>query len=157
MSGATEARGFRPLSRVVATVTLAAPVARDLRAAAPQADEECGGLVGRVDRRVLTVMALVPCTNADRGDAFALSLRELFGRHRPRGADLVGLYHTHPRGEPVLSALDRHYLAVFPWVWLLVGRPVAPGADPAFAAFVWRDGSAAGLPVTVAGRSAAVA
>jgi proteasome lid subunit RPN8/RPN11 len=83
------------------------------QAAAALPAECCGLLLGRsVNREMVRVDAVVPCANlaADRSHRFTISPQaflDAYRRARRRGDQVVGTYHSHPRGAAVPSALDR--------------------------------------------------
>ncbi|HEX6971675.1 MAG TPA: M67 family metallopeptidase [Limnochordia bacterium] len=70
-------------------------------------EEGCGLLSGRGER----VTSVLPATNAAAAprEAFALAPAEqlrLFREIARRGEELVGIFHSHPRSEPVPSRRD---------------------------------------------------
>lgn len=138
-------RGFVPVPGTVREVRLTARVRRELGAAAQGPYERCGGLLGDVRARSLTVTGILPCRNEDASaDAFSLSLPELFQMRAHGGSpgELVGLYHGHPAGGTALSPLDIHYLSLYPWLWLIAAAPAASEGRPQLAPYIMREGTA---------------
>ena len=109
---------------VVGPVVLDA-VREAARAAAPQ--EACGLLLGRHESTRVVLSACVPSQNiaADPIRRFevnpAVRLR-VQRETRDGGEAMVGLYHSHPAGTAVPSAMDRECLYEPGLVWLIAGR-----------------------------------
>jgi desampylase len=102
-------------------------------AAATAPDECCGLLLGQVGR----IEAAVPAANlaADRARRFEIDPAALFAAHkaaREGGPELIGYYHSHPRGPAGPSAEDRAQAPGDGRVWAIVA-----GATVRF----WRDTS----------------
>ncbi len=75
-------------------------------AAAPA--ECCGLLIGRDQGRARVVLGFEPVANAEP-DAYHVPAGRFAAAEaaaRARGAYVCGVYHSHPRGEPVPSARD---------------------------------------------------
>jgi proteasome lid subunit RPN8/RPN11 len=134
----------------VSEVRLVPAARHGLEQAARSPIETCGGLLGIARGCSLTVTQILPCSNRDDGgDAFALALDELFDtRRRYFSPDpLVGIYHSHPNADAAPSPLDRYYLSLFSWVWVIVGGSPKPGVRPRIAAYVHHRGEPIELPV----------
>lgn len=74
--------------------------------------ECCGLLIGRADAGAVRVVRVEPCANeaADPLGRFTISPEALLAAYRSardRGEQVVGTYHSHPRGAAVPSAADR--------------------------------------------------
>ncbi len=137
---------------------LPAPLLRRAEQAARDAypEECCGLLIGRRHGATWTVHRLAPSANvaqAERRARFeidpAILLREQ-RRARDAGEALIGLYHSHPDGEPAPSAEDerRAWQADQAWLILAADRDRAirvaawlrgPGDRATFTPLVLRD------------------
>ena len=90
-------------------------------------EEACGLLVGRREGDMLHIGEAVPSPNLadEREKRFEIDpgLRLRTQRAaRESGLEVVGLYHSHPFGEPEPSATDRERAALEPdLVWLSAG------------------------------------
>jgi proteasome lid subunit RPN8/RPN11 len=95
------------------------------RAVAP--DECCGMLVGAGDR----IDAAVPARNVAERPAsrFLIEPRDHLAalrEARARGLDVIGFYHSHPRGDAVPSATDLAEASYPDHLFLIVGLGVEP-------------------------------
>ena len=96
----------------------------EARSAAPL--EACGLLVGRRDVDAITIEELVMSANLAEGDRrrrFMIdpqlhfeTLRSLRGSAR----EVVGVFHSHPGGEPFPSASDAEMAIEAEFVWVIV-------------------------------------
>jgi proteasome lid subunit RPN8/RPN11 len=108
--------------------------------------ECCGLLVGR-GRDVAFAVA---CTNVARSETrFRIAPREHIDLRRALRAfspplDIVGVYHSHPRGKPLPSPTDVAEAAYPEWVYVIAGRP---GGRPALRAYRIREGRVRALPL----------
>lgn len=90
-------------------------------------EEGCGLLIGVADDAVVEVRDAVPSQNIadERERRFEIDpgLRLRTQRAaRAEGLDVVGLYHSHPFGEPQPSSVDRERAALeSDLVWLIAG------------------------------------
>lgn len=112
----------------VASGVLATLIAEATRAAP---HECCGLLLGRGDR----IEQAVPATNVhpQPSSHFEIDPAALIAAHRDErqgGRQVVGYYHSHPRGDATPSATDRAHASGDGRVWAIVaGRTVT----------FWRD------------------
>jgi proteasome lid subunit RPN8/RPN11 len=120
--------------------------------------ECCGLLVGR-GRRVAFAVAM---TNVEAGttrfrldDGEHIQLRRVLRAFRPP-LDIIGVYHSHPRGEAIPSETDVAEAAYPRWLHVIVGLKRAPAA---IAAFRLHDGRVRQVTLRAAraGRSPGVA
>jgi proteasome lid subunit RPN8/RPN11 len=93
--------------------------------AAAGSHECCGLLLG--DRAALRVDAILPAANVadDPQHCFEIDPAVLLAAHkaaRAGGPEIVGHYHSHPRGEPVPSATDAAMAQGEGEIWLIVGH-----------------------------------
>lgn len=99
-------------------------IARHARSARPR--ECCGFLVGRPYRVAFAVGTTNVAAGDTRyriGDAAHIELRRALRRFRP-SLEIVGVYHSHPSGEPRPSARDIAEAFYPAWVHVIVGlRP----------------------------------
>ena len=115
---------------------LSGPLVREARRAAPL--EACGLIVGRRESDRIWVSRTVSCENTalpgTRETRFSIDPRRLIEEERSiRESDeeVVGFYHSHPSSDPVPSAVDRTYMALWPdAVWVIVAAEVEGGAAP---------------------------
>ncbi len=94
--------------------------------------ECCGLLLGRGDR-VLEARAAANVA-ADPARHFEIDPAALFAAHRAARSgslELVGYYHSHPRGHPVPSATDCAHASGDERIWAIIA-----GGEVTF----WRDG-----------------
>jgi proteasome lid subunit RPN8/RPN11 len=103
------------------------------RAELAGAEECCGVLIGRPlaagGCRVTRTVAAENAWPGDRTRRYEIPpqvLLQAMKSARREGLEVVGYYHSHPRGEPRPSAFDRE--RAWPEVSYLI---VAPGARPA--------------------------
>lgn len=96
-----------------------------LRGEAARAEprECCGLLLGRGTR----IEAIAPAANlaSTPETRFEIDPAALIAAHRAAragGAEVVGYYHSHPRGAPVPSAADRAHASGDGRVWAIVAR-----------------------------------
>lgn len=87
--------------------------------------ECCGLLLG--DRAALRVDEIRPAANvaADPRHCFEIDPAALLVAHkaaRAGGPEIVGHYHSHPRGAPVPSATDAAMAAGEGEIWLIAGK-----------------------------------
>jgi proteasome lid subunit RPN8/RPN11 len=127
-----------------AVLELPARLLRQAEQAARDAypEECCGLLVGRRAGATWTVYRLAPSANvapADRHIRFeidpAILLREQ-RRAREGGEALIGLYHSHPDGDPAPSAEDQRRAWQPDQAWLIL----AAGRDRAIRVGAWLRG-----------------
>ena len=121
----------------IAASALAALRAHCVRA---RPEEACGLLVGAGDR----IARAEPAENVaeDRLRRFEVDPRLLLRLHRElRGGpeQVLGVYHSHPQGQPEPSATDLARALDRELVWLIVG------ADGAARAWRIEDGRARGI------------
>jgi predicted GIY-YIG superfamily endonuclease/proteasome lid subunit RPN8/RPN11 len=116
-------------------------------AAAAHPQEACGILLGEGNRiteaRPAANVHLSPHTH------FAIDPQALIDAHRAAragGPEVIGYYHSHPRGPAAPSATDRAEASGDGRVWAIIA-PHDPEADIRF----WRDGEAGftALPFTM--------
>jgi proteasome lid subunit RPN8/RPN11 len=110
--------------------------------------ECCGLLVGTAGARAWRVRRVVPSRNlapAHRRDRFevdpALHLK-LQRELRGTGAGIVGIYHSHPDGQPAPSATDLESAWEPDLVWLIAAVCAGRAAATAAHVFVESDGCA---------------
>jgi proteasome lid subunit RPN8/RPN11 len=110
--------------------------AAEARAAFPH--ECCGLIEGVREGGSVRALALRPTANfSENPDSFEIDptahlrlMRELRGS----GREIVGCYHSHPRGRPVPSDRDRERDGAEGFVWLIAALAGA-AATPEFSAF----------------------
>jgi proteasome lid subunit RPN8/RPN11 len=129
------------------TISVCTPVLAELLAEGrrdPQ-HECCGLLAGRDD----VISLLLPAQNAlNSATAFEIAPRELFTLFRSIRADgleLLGIYHSHPRGENAPSPRDVA-AAYYPAAAYFILSPRVDSAHP-IRAFRIRDGQVGELSV----------
>lgn len=111
-------------------------IAAQARAEAPR--EACG-LIAGVDERALEV---VPIANAASDPLHhyhmdeAQMTRALLDFER-RGLTLIGIYHSHPQGDPIPSSVDIRQATYPDTAYLIVGLK---GTEPQLAAWSMRAG-----------------
>lgn len=105
--------------------------------------EVCGLLVGVRDGDRVTITAVRPTTNVVAegcDDRFTVDPRALLRIEEEldgTGAELVGVYHSHPRTPPEPSLLDRRNAALWPsFVHAIAGRAED---GPIEARWYWSD------------------
>lgn len=141
--------------RELGAIRITAALRRDLLShAVTAASEVCGPLYGGVvslvpgGGLVLDVQSWRPVVNAAAsGGCFAMPVAEFLGAAAgpaqpggPGGPRLVGLFHSHPRGDATPSDLDSIGIARLPFVWAIAGTCGSDTAELRF--FAW---SAAGV------------
>lgn len=96
------------------------------RAAAAGVEEICGFLIGTSDEDVAVVSRIVESPNvaADPSRSFEIDPAIHFGirRRLQRTADeIVGIYHSHPKGPPIPSLRDLERSPPSEeWLWLIL-------------------------------------
>ena len=110
-------------------------IRNETAAAAPQ--ECCGLLLG--DRAALRVDAILPAANvaAEPVHCFEIDPTALLAAHkeaRAGGPEIVGHYHSHPRGAPIPSTTDAAHAQGTGEIWVITGmngemRAWLAGAD----------------------------
>ena len=108
-----------------------AAILRCAAAAAP--DECCGILVGRptIAAEPHVVVAAHPATNlaaaqTRRFDIAASDVARVAQGARNHGLDLIGFYHSHPRGEAYPSAADIANASAWPGYLHIIAAPNDP-------------------------------
>jgi proteasome lid subunit RPN8/RPN11 len=114
------------------------------RAAAPE--EACGLLLGTDDGAVRQVF---PARNiaADPRTVYTVAPDDLIGAMTladARGWTLVGIYHSHPEGEPIPSAVDIQHAHYPDTAYVIIGL-----AGDAPRAAAWRIARGAVVPVAL--------
>lgn len=106
-------------------------------------EECCGLLIGGRAGATWTVRRLAPSANVAEGDRRtrfevdpAILLREQ-RQARAAGETLIGLYHSHPDGEPTPSAEDARRAWQADQAWLIL----AVGSDSAVRRGAWLRGA----------------
>jgi proteasome lid subunit RPN8/RPN11 len=114
--------------------------------------ECCGLLVGRAGQ----IVASVPSPNIARSaaeyrvdDRLHIDLRRVLRRFRPQ-LDIVGVYHSHPRGPATPSPTDLARAMYPSWVYVIVGLAQKRAQ---IAAFVIRRGAARRVQIRQRNRS----
>ena len=128
------------LTTLILSPDLRAQFAAAARAAFPH--ECCGLIEGVREGASVQVLALRPTANfSESPDSFEIDpaahlrlIRELRGS----GREIVGCYHSHPRGRPVPSDRDRARAGSEDFVWLIAAL-ADEAAEADFAAFVDAD------------------
>jgi proteasome lid subunit RPN8/RPN11 len=112
-----------------------------LHAAEEAAPEECCGiLLGRgsfIERAVAT--ANVAPDRRDRFEIDPQALVDAYRAARAGGPDVIGYYHSHPRGPAEPSAVDSAMAARDGRVWAIVGQSGVT---------FWRDGERGFAPLS---------
>jgi proteasome lid subunit RPN8/RPN11 len=127
---------------------LAARISREARSSYPA--EACGFLVGTSTGTEVTVRRVMVAENrAARPDRFLIDARDVFEAlqsARGSGAELIGVYHSHPDGSADPSPTDLRD-AWGDWLHLIVSCPAGvPGEVKC-----WRRDAAAFAPVEIRG------
>ena len=103
---------------------LAAQIAREAREASPR--ECCGLLEGAHIDGVFTTAALHPARNiAETVDRFEIDPADQFHAlraARANGQQIIGCYHSHPRGKSEPSDADRDGAAEEGFFWVIAGE-----------------------------------
>lgn len=121
-------------TRLEVTSGTIATLREEAARAAPR--EACGLLLGRGDR--VESAAVAANVHADPLRHFEIDPAALIAAHRAArqgGPQLLGYFHSHPRGHPRPSAVDCEHASGDFRVWAIV----APGAGDDDVTF-WRDG-----------------
>lgn len=87
--------------------------------------EACGSLYGFVSTSTITIAHSRACHNYEQSNMdFSLNIAELFDP--PNGLanqeGLLGIYHSHVNEPAQLSYVDRYYLSLSKWLWLVTGK-----------------------------------
>jgi proteasome lid subunit RPN8/RPN11 len=86
--------------------------------------DECCGLVAMDETG--SVRFAYPLTNANPSPAtFTVDPLEHFGAMRhaeSRGWEISGVFHSHPKGEPIPSATDVAMAGDSDWIYFIIGR-----------------------------------
>jgi proteasome lid subunit RPN8/RPN11 len=96
----------------------------EARAAAPL--ETCGLLIGRRDVDAITIEELVMSANLGEGDRrrrFMVDPQlqfETLRSLRGSGREVIGVFHSHPGGEPYPSDSDAEMALEAEFVWVIV-------------------------------------
>jgi proteasome lid subunit RPN8/RPN11 len=128
------------LTTLILPADLRAQFAAEARAVFPH--ECCGLIEGVREGDSARALALRPTANfSEEPDSFEIDptahlrlMRELRGS----GREIVGCYHSHPRGRPVPSDRDRARDGSEDFVWLIAAL-ADEAAEADFAAFVDAD------------------
>ena len=128
------------LTKLILPVDLRAQFAAEASAAFPH--ECCGLIEGVREGGGARALALHPTANfSEHPDSFEIDptahlrlMRELRGS----GREIVGCYHSHPRGLPVPSQRDREQGGSEDFVWLIAAL-AGEAAAPEFSAFEGMD------------------
>jgi len=105
------------------------------RAAAAGSDEICGFLIGSGDEEAAVVSRIVESPNVARDPSrtFEIDPAIHFGirRRLQRTADeIVGVYHSHPKGPPVPSQRDLERAPQSEeWIWLILAPEKGHGVS----------------------------
>ena len=116
-----------------------------------QAPRECCGLLVGRGRQVIFAVA---CINVARSTTrYRIAPREHIDLRRALRAfspslEIIGVYHSHPRGTPVPSPTDVADAAYPDWIYVIVGRD---GGRPAIGAYRIRAGRVGALPLHASG------
>lgn len=135
---------------VMSTVRILSEILAQLRseAAKAPAQECCGLLAGRVG----IITRVLPARNAlESATAYGIAPEELFRlmrQIRAEDLEMLGIYHSHPRGENRPSARDIE-CACYPEAPYFILSPLADAAQ-AVRAFSIRDGCVAELKIEIA-------
>ncbi len=88
--------------------------------------EVCGGLFGKIIDNEIKVFEWRLQHNAAQGvNAFAIDINSLCCDVMNADGDplrLLGLFHSHPEGEPILSPMDKYYMGLTSLIWVVVGK-----------------------------------
>ena len=128
------------LTTLALPADLRAQFAVEARAAFPH--ECCGLIEGVREGDKVCALALRPTANfSEHPDSFEIDpaahlrlMRELRGS----GREIVGCYHSHPRGLPVPSKHDREQGGTDGFVWLIAAL-AGEAATPEFSGFEGMD------------------
>ncbi len=116
-------------------ITLARQVLDHLKAAARRAYpfETCGFLIGSLENQAARIdcFATSPNRAADARRHFAVDpAMHIRLQRQLRGSPfgIVGLFHSHPDGRPLMSRADLQATAPQEWVWLILALEAKDGA-----------------------------
>lgn len=109
------------------------------RRAAPE--EACGVLAGETGDGDLRVTEVLPCRNADERPRYRYTIdpgdqMEAFRTIDQEGLDLVGFYHSHPRGPRRPSETDADRASWSGYVYVIVSLE---GDEPTIGAWRYTD------------------
>lgn len=112
------------------------------------APNECCGLLLGKDRRVLFALPMLnvdphPVSRFRIDDGAHIAVRRWVRRLAP-SLDIVGVYHSHPRGPAAPSASDLAEAHYEEWVYVILDLA---GQRARLSAFEIRDGKATRVPV----------
>lgn len=127
------------------TEAQARQIARHALDAAP--DEACG-IIGGIGERALDIVP-VPNVADDPRRHYLLdpqAMTRAWSRLRDAGLDIIGFYHSHPKGDALPSRTDIALAAYPDTAWLIVGLK---DGKPGFSAWTIRDGDARYLPLHI--------
>ena len=109
---------------------LAARISQEARSSYPA--EACGFLVGTSAAPAVTVRRVMAAENrATRPDRFLIDARDVFEALRSArgaGAELIGVYHSHPDSGAEPSPTDRRD-AWGDWLYLIISCPAGVPAQ----------------------------
>jgi len=102
-------------------------------------NESCAILYGKTGGDGALVEGSILTGNADASPtSVAVSGEDIIGAYKKaeeRGAEVVGIFHSHPDSEARPSATDEKFMEINPVVWIIYS-----GRDGDFGAFVFEDG-----------------
>lgn len=102
-------------------------------------NESCAMLYGKTGGDGALVEGILLTENADASPtSFAVSGEDLIGAYKraeERGAQIVGIFHSHPDSEARPSATDEKFMEINPVVWIIYSV-----RDAAFGAFIFEGG-----------------
>ena len=140
----------------MATLCVTAGVADALARACDRAFplEACGFLLAAAQHgRPIATEIVITVGSAGYRDEFEIpdhELRRMGAYAEDRGLQIVALFHSHPSGDPRLSATDRAALRYSAWPWVIVTRPNATSAI-ALTAYAPADATHIGVGVDGSG------
>ena len=112
--------------------------------------ECCGLLLGRGER----IEAAAPAANVhpDPRTHFEIDPAALIATHRAAragGAQVIGYFHSHPRGHPRPSAVDCEHSSGDGRAWAVIaGGGGGPPSEELYTVTFWRDGSSGFEPLS---------
>jgi len=117
----------RPEFSSVEQLSISNQIWEELCGIADRSDiEVCGGLFGKVIGKEIKIFGWKQCQNTvPEIDAFTVDIDELYSHveyHEEKPLRLLGLFHSHPDGEPSLSPMDMHYLNFSSFLWTIMGK-----------------------------------
>ena len=137
--------GLSPRERgVLGKVVLSSPLLNEILFHSEKPNcEICGALYGTFAEATVRLSHLYLCPNHSQSPSeFAIDIEEMAATWPPTGGArrrLVGVFHSHPRGEPTPSVYDLPFLRCSQMLWAISGRTPS-SRSPEVRFFIHVDG-----------------